>query len=62
MFHAHWHLIPRREGDYEQPRSGVRGGGDSVEMALLNTRSPTSATKRQTLAETVRSYWWVNHK
>jgi diadenosine tetraphosphate (Ap4A) HIT family hydrolase len=23
--HAHWHLIPRREGDCEQPRGGVRG-------------------------------------
>ena len=25
VFHAHWHLIPRREGDCEQPRGGVRG-------------------------------------
>ncbi|MCP9887518.1 HNH endonuclease [Cyanobium sp. ATX 6A2] len=25
VFHAHWHLIPRREGDCEQPRRGVRG-------------------------------------
>ncbi|WP_369791642.1 hypothetical protein [Synechococcus sp. WH 5701] len=25
MFHAHWHLIPRREGDCQQPRGGVRG-------------------------------------
>ena len=25
IFHAHWHLIPRREGDCEQPRGGVRG-------------------------------------
>jgi diadenosine tetraphosphate (Ap4A) HIT family hydrolase len=24
-FHAHWHLIPRREGDCEEPRGGVRG-------------------------------------
>ena len=24
VFHAHWHLIPRREGDCEQPRGGVR--------------------------------------
>lgn len=24
VFHAHWHLIPRRNGDYEQPRGGVR--------------------------------------
>jgi diadenosine tetraphosphate (Ap4A) HIT family hydrolase len=22
--HAHWHLIPRRDGDHEQPRGGVR--------------------------------------
>ncbi|MCP9900597.1 HNH endonuclease [Cyanobium sp. Cruz CV13-4-11] len=27
VFHAHWHLIPRREGDCEEPRGGVRGGG-----------------------------------
>ncbi len=25
VFHAHWHLIPRREGDCEQPKGGVRG-------------------------------------
>jgi diadenosine tetraphosphate (Ap4A) HIT family hydrolase len=25
VFHAHWHLIPRREGDFEEPRGGVRG-------------------------------------
>ena len=25
VFHAHWHLIPRRLGDCEQPRGGVRG-------------------------------------
>ncbi len=25
VFHAHWHLIPRRDGDHEQPRGGVRG-------------------------------------
>jgi diadenosine tetraphosphate (Ap4A) HIT family hydrolase len=25
VFHAHWHLIPRREGDCEHPRGGVRG-------------------------------------
>ena len=25
VFHAHWHLIPRREGDCVQPRGGVRG-------------------------------------
>ncbi|WP_370561797.1 HIT family protein [Cyanobium sp. NS01] len=25
VFHAHWHLIPRREGDCQQPRGGVRG-------------------------------------
>jgi ATP adenylyltransferase len=25
VFHAHWHLIPRRKGDCEQPRGGVRG-------------------------------------
>jgi diadenosine tetraphosphate (Ap4A) HIT family hydrolase len=25
VLHAHWHLIPRREGDCEQPRGGVRG-------------------------------------
>jgi ATP adenylyltransferase len=24
VFHAHWHLIPRRNGDHEQPRGGVR--------------------------------------
>jgi diadenosine tetraphosphate (Ap4A) HIT family hydrolase len=23
--HAHWHLIPRREGDCVEPRGGVRG-------------------------------------
>jgi diadenosine tetraphosphate (Ap4A) HIT family hydrolase len=22
VFHAHWHLIPRRKGDYEEPRGG----------------------------------------
>ena len=26
VFHAHWHLIPMREGDCEEPRGGVRGG------------------------------------
>ncbi|MCP9837274.1 HIT family protein [Cyanobium sp. N.Huapi 1H5] len=25
VFHAHWHLIPRREGDCEEPRGGVGG-------------------------------------
>ena len=25
VFHAHWHLIPRREGDCKEPRGGVRG-------------------------------------
>jgi hypothetical protein len=25
VFHAHWHLIPRREGDCEEPVGGVRG-------------------------------------
>jgi len=25
VFHAHWHLIPRREGDCAEPRGGVRG-------------------------------------
>ncbi len=25
VFHAHWHLIPRGEGDCEQPKGGVRG-------------------------------------
>ncbi len=25
VFHAHWHLIPRREGDCEELQGGVRG-------------------------------------
>ena len=25
VFHAHWHLIPRRVGDCKEPRGGVRG-------------------------------------
>lgn len=25
IFHTHWHLIPRRIGDMEDPRGGVRG-------------------------------------
>jgi hypothetical protein len=25
VFHAHWHLIPRREEDFEEPRGEVRG-------------------------------------
>jgi len=25
VFHAHWHLIPRCEGDCEEPRDEVRG-------------------------------------
>jgi ATP adenylyltransferase len=25
VFHAHVHLIPRRKGDVENPRAGVRG-------------------------------------
>lgn len=25
VFHAHWHLIPRREWDCEEPWGGVRG-------------------------------------
>ena len=25
VFHAHWHLIPRRTGDDKSPRGGVRG-------------------------------------
>ena len=28
VFHAHWHLIPRREGDCAEPRGGVRGRAD----------------------------------
>ncbi len=27
VFHAHWYLIPRRTGDANSPRGGVRGGG-----------------------------------
>ncbi len=26
VFHAHWHLIPRREGDCKQPRGGLSPG------------------------------------
>jgi len=37
VFHAHWHLIPRREGDCEEPRGGVRGviggGGRGIDCA-----------------------------
>jgi ATP adenylyltransferase len=33
VFHARWHLIPRREGDCEEPRGGVRG--DSWEAGVL---------------------------
>jgi diadenosine tetraphosphate (Ap4A) HIT family hydrolase len=25
IFHVHVHLIPRRQGDVEEPRGGVRG-------------------------------------
>ena len=25
VMHAHFHIIPRREGDAENPRGGVRG-------------------------------------
>ncbi len=25
VFHCHFHLIPRRKGDYEDPKGGVRG-------------------------------------
>ena len=25
IFHCHMHLIPRRKGDVEEPRGGVRG-------------------------------------
>ena len=25
IFHLHFHLIPRRQGDIENPRGGVRG-------------------------------------
>ncbi|WP_199297139.1 HIT domain-containing protein [Synechococcus sp. FACHB-909] len=25
VFHAHWHLIPRREGGCQEPRDVVRG-------------------------------------
>lgn len=25
VFHCHMHLIPRRKGDVEEPRGGVRG-------------------------------------
>ncbi len=25
VFHVHWHLIPRRDGDCAEPRGGVRG-------------------------------------
>jgi len=30
VFHAHWHLIPRRTGDDKSPRGGVRGGLSSA--------------------------------
>ncbi len=39
MFHAHWHLIPRRKGDCEKPRGGVKGRvlvGRGLNTALLN--------------------------
>lgn len=25
IFHCHFHLIPRRDGDVEKPRGGIRG-------------------------------------
>ena len=25
IFHVHFHLIPRRDGDMDDPRGGVRG-------------------------------------
>jgi ATP adenylyltransferase len=30
VFHAHWHLIPRRTGDDKSPRGGVQGGVSSA--------------------------------
>jgi diadenosine tetraphosphate (Ap4A) HIT family hydrolase len=36
VFHAHWHLIPRRTGDDKSPRGCVRGGGYQGQIALLS--------------------------
>jgi diadenosine tetraphosphate (Ap4A) HIT family hydrolase len=39
VFHAHWHLIPRRIGDDKCPRGGVRGGYQA-QTALLSGGLP----------------------
>ena len=39
VFHAHWHLIPRRTGDDKSPRGGVRGGYQA-QTALLSGGLP----------------------
>jgi len=60
VFHAHWHLIPRRDGDCEEQRGGVReviagrqsywGGDCSPRLQQVLPQPPFMA------------YWWVNHK
>ena len=54
VFHAHWHLIPRREGDCEHPRGGVRGGdwgeaGVLIVPNALDLKRGTALAKQSAL-------------
>ncbi|MBM5817211.1 MAG: hypothetical protein FJ083_11730, partial [Cyanobacteria bacterium K_Offshore_surface_m2_239] len=45
MFHSHWHLIPRREGNCEEPRGGERGvSREKQNYYLPQLTTPSSAT------------------
>ncbi|WP_416233177.1 HIT family protein [Cyanobium gracile] len=55
VFHAHWHLIPRREGDCEQSRGGVRGGG------FVNDRDLENELERASSSE-LRTTDWIHHR
>jgi diadenosine tetraphosphate (Ap4A) HIT family hydrolase len=46
VFHAHWHLIPRRTGDDKSPRGGVRGGYQA-QTALLSGGLPFGRAESQ---------------
>ena len=50
VFHAHWHLIPRREDDCEEPRGGVRGG-DCWEAGILSPNCANAPDQKRVKPE-----------
>jgi len=51
VFNAHWDLIPRRLGDFMEPR-GSGAGGAPLKTVLMKTACLTSATKAKCTGRT----------